>query len=156
MTQITIVKHDHHGRHKWEYSGAVVDRGPTWVCIRAPFSGEYNNQGVVIFRRGDLFTEWHYSDRWYNVFRVQAADGQLKGWFCNATRPAVITESRVVAEDLALDVFVMPDGTIHMLDEDEFAALNLSPDEHAAALNAIETIRQLVAARAAPFDEIRS
>ena len=153
MTPITVYKRDHAGRVVWHYAGEVLARGAGWVCLRALFDRDAADLGFVVFRRGDIFTEWFYADRWYNVFRVNdGGSGQLKGWYCNVTRPAQIAPERVDADDLALDVFVMPDGGLHLLDEDEFAALDLPPAERAAALRAVEAVRAAAAARAAPFD----
>lgn len=155
MTPITVSKRDHRGALKLQYSGEVVRRGATWVCLRARFNFDRVDLGLVVLRRGDVFTEWFYSDRWYNVFRVEDGDdGHLKGWYCNITRPAVITAEAVSADDLALDVYVMPDGDLHLLDEEEFAALELSAQERAAAGHAVETIRRAVATRQAPFDPL--
>jgi predicted RNA-binding protein associated with RNAse of E/G family len=151
---ITIIKQNHHGEKVWSYPGEVAARGETWVCITAPFSGTADRDlGYVVFRRSDTFYEWHYSDRWYNVFKIFDSDGRLKGWYCNVTRPALITEDTIRADDIALDVFVYPNREILVLDEDEFAALNLPPDEQRAAWEAVETIRRLVAAGESPFDE---
>ena len=131
----------------------MLDRGTDWVCLQARFNGRESDWGYVRFVPGDLFTEWFYADRWYNVFRI--ADTQrLKGWYCNITRPALIEAHSVRADDLALDLFVTPDGVIHLLDEDEFDALNLAPAEQQAALSAANTLRKLVTGRQAPFDEI--
>lgn len=159
MTPVTVRKFDHNGALKFEYDGEIVERGDGWVCLRASFMSEQADMGFAVVRRGDVFTEWHYAYRWYNVFQINGGeDGALKGWYCNITRPAVIVEDgeRVIvsAEDLALDVFVMPDGEIHVLDEDEFKALRLPPDEQAAALDALEMIYRIVAARHKPFDLI--
>lgn len=158
MSPITIQKLDHTGKLKYQYPGEVVERTPTSVCVVAPFVGrESVDLGCVVLRRGDTFTEWHYSDRWYNIFQVNAVeDGHLKGWYCNVTRPATITARQVSADDLALDVYVMPDGEIHLLDEDEFAALNLSADEQAAAWRAVDALRQAAADRIPPFQLIGS
>ncbi len=154
MTPITVYKRDHTGRVVWHYAGDVVARGAGWVCLRAAFDRDKADFGFVTFCRGDLFTEWFYADRWYNVFRVNdGRSGQLKGWYCNITRPALIAPDRVDADDLALDVFIMPDGSPRLLDEDEFAALDLPAAERAAALNAVAAIRAAAAARAAPFDD---
>jgi predicted RNA-binding protein associated with RNAse of E/G family len=153
VSPITVYKRDHNGRVVWQYAGEVVARGADWVCLCAVFDRDEADLGFVIFRRGDRFTEWFYADRWYNVFRVDdARSGQLKGWYCNITRPARITPDSVEADDLALDVFVMPDRSLHLLDQDEFDALDLPPDERLAALRAVETIRAAAAARIAPFD----
>lgn len=151
MTTITVIKRDHRGEFVWQYEGELVDSGATWVCIDAIFGRD----GYVLFRRGDALREWFYSDRWYNIFRLQdAVDGRLKGWYCNVTRPAVITAESVSADDLALDVFVRPDGALMVLDQDEFAALDLPDVERQAALDAVEQLRQAVDDRCGPFAEI--
>ncbi|MFQ3567912.1 MAG: DUF402 domain-containing protein [Aggregatilineales bacterium] len=156
MNAITVVKNDHEGRFVWQYQGELVARGETWVCLSARFNRDYADIGPAAFRRGDRFVEWFYSDRWYNVFQVFSVDdGHLRGWYCNITRPAVIQASVVASDDLALDVFVAPDGTVHLLDEDEFAALELAAEERAQALDAVETIRAAVAVGSPPFERAR-
>ncbi len=150
---VTLIKQNHRGEEVWEYSGEVVARGDTWVCVRAPFNYKDKDAGYVVFRHGDIFMEWHYSDRWYNVFVIyDVDDGHLKGWYCNVTRPAIIRADTIRADDLALDVFVSPDRALRVLDEDEFAALDLPPEEQRAAWEAVEAIKRAVAAGEAPFD----
>lgn len=153
MADITVHKCNSVGELVISYRGQVMDRGDTWVCLRAPFERPDVDLGFVVLRQGDVFTEWFFTDRWYNIFQVEDVDsGELKGWYCNITRPAVIAEKDVSADDLQLDVFVTPGATVLLLDEDEFAALNLSSDERMEALRAVESIRTAVAERAAPFD----
>jgi hypothetical protein len=157
MTDITVYKCDHESRIVWQYAGQIVERGDRWVCLTAAFNGREADLGFVTFRHGDVFTEWFYADRWYNVFRI--ADGQtttLKGWYCNITRPAHIAADSVRADDLALDLFVMPNGRVLLLDEPEFNALDLSSEDRLSSLRAVETIRALAARREAPFHEILS
>lgn len=154
---IRVVKRDENGDSVWAYSGELLARGATWVCVRAPFNYADKDLGYVVFRRGDTFIEWHYSDRWYNVFEVYDVEiGNLKGWYCNITRPAVLEADLVYADDLALDVFVTPQGEILLDDEDEFAELNLPPDEQRAAWDAVAAIRRAVAERSMPFDQVTS
>jgi uncharacterized protein len=153
---IRLIKQNARGESVWEYSGTVIARGATWVCVSAPFNHDDKDAGYVVFRRGDTFIEWHYSDRWYNVFELHDVDdGHLKGWYCNITRPAIISDDLIRADDLALDVFVSPARELLILDEDDFAALDLSPDEQQAAWDAVEAIRRAVAAHEAPFNERR-
>ena len=155
MADITVYKRNHLGVRVWQYEGAVVARGATGGCLRAAFNRSDHEAGYVTFRRGDVMTEWFYSDRWYNIFRLQDVDdGRLKGWYCNITRPAVIAADSVAADDLALDVFVRPNGATLLLDDDEFAALDLSPDDRAGALAAVDALLEAVDAREPPFDEI--
>jgi protein associated with RNAse G/E len=155
MSDFTVYKCDHEGQVVWQYSGTVLERGPDWVCLTAVFNGRESDMGFITFRRGDVFTEWFYADRWYNVFRIADGEtGALKGWYCNITRPAQITAASVRADDLALDVFVTPDGQVMLLDEDEFAALTLPAGDQQAALQAVDTLRDLVARRDEMFEEI--
>ena len=155
MGMITVEKRDPNGRVLLRYPGEVVERGATWICLVARFSRDDVDAGYVVFRKGDTMTEWFYADRGYNVFRLQdVRDGRLKGWYCNITRPAVIADALVYADDLALDVFVSPDGSTLLLDEDEFAALDIPDADRAAALAAVDALREAVARREGAFAEI--
>lgn len=152
-----IIKRDAHGHEVLSYEGTLIERGEKFVCIQAKFGGATRDLGYVVFKYGDHFTEWFYSDRWYNVFRVQDVDsGALKGWYCNITRPAEITENSVAADDLALDVFISPDGETLVLDEDEFMQLSLPDDERQQARAAVVEIKRLAANAAGPFYELAS
>jgi protein associated with RNAse G/E len=156
MSRITVYKCDHNGAVVWQYPAIIASSGPTWVCLTASFDRDEADLGFVVFRRGDVFTEWFYTDRWYNIFRIKdGITGQLKGWYCNITRPAVITADSVRADDLALDVFVMPNGNLILLDELEFDTLDLPAAERINALRAVETIRHAVSTRTPPFTDIR-
>ena len=155
MTPIRIYKDNEHGGEVLFYDGEVIERGDTWILIRAVFQYSKAELGYMTFERGDIFTEWFYTDRWYNIFRIEnGKTGALKGWYCNITRPATITENTIRADDLALDVIILPDGQFHLLDEDEFDALALTEIEKQAALDAVAQIRDLVTHRKPPFDEI--
>lgn len=149
----TIIKRDQHGTEKLRYDGEIVERGETWVCVRAIFQFSDRDLGYMTMNRGDVFTEWFYADRWYNVFRVEdGATGALKGWYCNMTRPAEIGAASLAADDLALDVFVHPvDRSLLVLDEDEYNTLDLTESERSAVAAALDDIRQRAEAQEPPF-----
>jgi uncharacterized protein len=152
---ITVYKNNHRGEPVLKYQGNIIERGDNYVCLRAYFERQDANLGFTIFRRGDLFIEWFFSDRWYNIFQVHDGDSDLiKGWYCNITRPANIAEDSIAADDLELDVWIMPNGTLMLLDEKEFSELDLHTDERMAALRAIQAIRQDAAERLGPFRAI--
>ncbi len=156
MTTITVYKHDHAGREKLHYNGEILARGASWVQFEARYASPDRDLGYTVFRTNDRFVEWHYADRWYNIFEVHdRADDQIKGWYCNITRPAIIAADTIRANDLALDLWVDPAGVMLTLDEDEFAALDLDAETCTAALAALADVRILVVGRAAPFDKIR-
>lgn len=153
--QITVTKQDAHGAPVLTYDGVVIARGETWVCLDAVFSRADVTARYVTFRRGDRMREWFFSDRWFNIFELHDVDDdRIKGWYCNVTRPAALTAHSVAAHDLALDVFIAPDGILTLLDEDEFAALDLPAHDRTQALAAVEQLRAWVMARRAPFDVI--
>ena len=157
MTAFTVIKLDARGDCELSYEGILRERTDSFICIDAVFAFSDRDLGYIKLCRGDRFREWFYADRWFNIFRVRDADAKaLKGWYCNITRPPVIEARQVTAEDLCLDVFVYPDGRALLLDEEDFAELNLSKDEVEKAWQAVDAIRCLVEKRLPPFDEIRA
>ena len=155
MEPFMVVKLDHAGREVLRYPGQVLARGAGWVQVEAIFQWPDSDQGVVVFRRGDRFIEWFYTDCWYSIFEVRdGLQDTLKGWYCNLARPAVITDQAVSAEDLELDLWVEPEGVVHLLDEEDYAALQPCPVEAAAVEAAVQALRRAVQDRTPPFDKI--
>jgi predicted RNA-binding protein associated with RNAse of E/G family len=144
MTTINVLKLDHHAREVWRYPGRVLSRDAGSIRLEGFYNRDDTNVAYAVFKRGDRLVETFYSDRWYNVFAVyDRDDGALKGWYCNVTRPATISDEAVSSDDLALDVWVSPEGVVTVLDEDEFATLELSDDDRAAAQDALRQLIQL-------------
>jgi protein associated with RNAse G/E len=151
-SNITVHKLDAEGREVWQYQGTLREKSDSRVTLEARFDREDIEFHGLHLRMGDRFIETFYSDRWYNIFAVfDVDDDRLKGWYCNITRPAHIKEYHVYAEDLALDLIVTPDGEMLVLDEDEFAALPLTPADRKRALNALEELKTLAVTRSGPF-----
>jgi uncharacterized protein len=144
MSPFTVYKLDHLGREVWQYPARVLTREANSVQLEAFFNREDMDLGYTVFKRGDRFIETFYSDRWYNVFAVYDRDDDtLKGWYCNIARPAVIDETAVRCEDLALDIWITPAGQVTILDEAEFQALPLSPEERRKAETGLMTLLEL-------------
>jgi hypothetical protein len=144
MTQVTVYKLDAEGNDVWQYPARVLGRRDHCVRLEAYFNREAVDLGYVTFERGDRFVEFFYSDRWYNIFAVHQGDSErLKGWYCNVCRPSLITETAVRCEDLALDVWVPPGGPPVVLDEDEFAALDLPPPQREKGRAALDKLLAL-------------
>jgi predicted RNA-binding protein associated with RNAse of E/G family len=152
--RITVHKLDDRGREVWQYNGALIRKDSSSITLVAYFDRDDVEFHGLHIRRGDRFIETFYSDRWYNIFAIYDANGnRLKGWYCNIARPANIEEGHVYAEDLALDLIVLPDGNMHVLDEDEFAQLELNPEDHANAHSTLSHLQALAAERKFPFCE---
>ncbi|CAL9398462.1 DUF402 domain-containing protein [Streptomyces sp. enrichment culture] len=133
------------GRTKIRYRAALLADDGTRIAVRAPWAGEgVRDFGFVRFEPGDVFTEYYWRDRWYSVKEVRDARGALKGWYCDITRPAVLSGGELVVEDLDLDLWRSADGSdVRRLDEDEFAESGLAerdPEAAAAAVAALDAL----------------
>jgi len=142
MNEITIYKCDSKGKILWQYQGKILSHASGTIVIEAEFNRDDTPfQGIVI-KTNDRFIETFHTDRWYNIFEIHDRDeGQIKGWYCNIGRPAVIVDdNKLLYDDLALDLWVTPDGDQMILDEDEFADLEL---DQATRIHAREGLAQL-------------
>ena len=131
---ISVFKLDLSGSTVRRYDGRLVRRDDHSVVLEAPFVIDVEKYTLldVVLKRGDRFVETYYDDRYYNVYAIfDRDDGQLKGWYCNLSRPAHLGIDTVSWVDLALDLWVWPDGRSQILDQDEFDLLALDAEERA-------------------------
>ncbi|WP_033286290.1 DUF402 domain-containing protein [Streptomyces sp. NRRL F-525] len=133
------------GRTKIRYTAELLFDDGTHLAVRAPWAGDgVRDFGFVRFERGDVFTEYYWRDRWYAVKEVRDGAGQLKGWYCDITRPATLSGAELVVEDLDLDLWISADGTdVRRLDEDEFEESGLAASDPAAAAAAVAALDEL-------------
>ncbi len=144
--QVVVIKLDQQRRETWRYSGTVLRRWPDAVLLQARFNRDDMDFHGMPFGRGDRFIEIYYSDRWYNLYELHdQEDDHLKGWYCNVGMPAEISAVQAGLQisyvDLALDLLVFPDGRQLVLDEDEFAALDLNTSTAASAGAALDELK---------------
>jgi hypothetical protein len=145
MDEITVIKLNPRREETWRYTGQVLARGEGWARIEALFNRDDMLFQEVLLKRGDRFVEEYYADRWFNIFEIyDRADGKVKCWYCNVTLPAEIEGDVIRYVDLALDLIVYPDGRQKVLDEDEFAALEIPAEVRGGALAALEELKRLV------------
>lgn len=139
---VRVQKLDLAGKLTWQYEGRVLRREPNAVVLEAFFNRPDMPLADTVFKQNDRFIETFYVDRYYNVFEVHDRDdGRLKGWYCNVGRPASVGPDTVAYVDLALDLWVSPDGKQTVLDEDEFESLRLAPEEREVARAALQELK---------------
>ncbi len=151
--RVIVRKLNSAGVEVFAYPGVIAELLACGARLDAAWTRGVMELGYTTFEPGDQFSEWFYTDRWYNIMEVRSVEGALKGWYCNVTHPATFEEWRVTYRDLALDLWVAPDGAMTTLDEDEFAtdgAIDATARRHALA--ALDHLRALVEGRVAPFD----
>ena len=134
MGVITVIKRNDSGQETWRYQGRRLEQADGRLVLEAFFDREDMWLQGMLLRKGDRFIETYYTDRWYNIFEIHSRDDDsLRGWYCNISRPAEIEGDAVSWIDLALDLLVFPDRRQVVLDEDEFARLEISPEERRQA-----------------------
>ncbi len=143
------------GSRHWEFDSVFVhEDGP--LLITSNHAGqELSNP------RGIWKTPWDtrnhfWSDRWYNVMLLEKPNGGgLEGFYCNVTTPARFDDENVTYIDLDLDLRVSAQGTLEVLDEDEFLdnsqRMGYSPDVIKQSRRALEELKRLAAAAEGPF-----
>ena len=137
------------------YDGAVLERTPEAIVLEARFNRETMDLGYAVLEHHDRFVEHFYADRWYNIFEIHSVhDDHLKGWYCNIVKPAVFNAESIEQVDLALDLWINPDGSYRVLDREEFEALPIDRATRLRAQLAVSELIYLLYHHAAPFTAI--
>jgi len=138
------------------YHGELVQDEPGHLLVHARWERAALDLGYMVFEPGDHFLEHYYTEHWFNIFEIRNIEGELKGWYCNVTRPAEVIGDVITSEDLELDLFVSPDRErLLRLDLDEFEARDLTttePTAYTAALKALDELERMARAGEPPFD----
>ena len=82
------------GSEVFAWDGEVLRCDQQGIVLRAKFNVDVVELGFTTFRRGDVFIEFYYWQRYYNVFQISSPDGQLKGWYANLGLPAELDSER--------------------------------------------------------------
>lgn len=124
---VTVVKtHYNDERRQWEYPATVIsfDRGD-WIAVEAAWGRpDADVEGVRFITSGKI-NEYFSPTKRYNIFQVFAPSGEFTGIYANVTAPtrfSVDADGQPVLtwEDHWLDVVRLPDGTMKVLDEEEY------------------------------------
>ena len=144
VLRIKVQKKNPAGEVTYEYEGALLSRDEHSIILEASFDRADMPFMDVVFKSGDRFVEYYYTDRWYNIFVIHdREDDKIKGWYCNIGKPAIFEDGIVSYVDLALDLWVSTDGKQTVLDEDEFEKLDLNEELRRGALKGLDELKQL-------------
>lgn len=150
--RIKVQKKNPAGEVTYEYEGVLLSRDENSIVLEALFDRADMPFMGVVFKTGDRFVEYYYTDRWYNIFAIHDRDSEkIKGWYCNIGKPAIIEDGVVSYVDLALDLWVSVDGKQTVLDEDEFENLKLTEELKTGALNGLDGLKDLFKNKNPPF-----
>ena len=144
IPRIKVQKKNPAGDVTYEYEGTLLSRDKYSIVLEAFFDRADMPFMDVLFKTGDRFVEYYYTERWYNIFVIyDRDDGSLKGWYCNIGKPVVVEDGVVSYIDLALDLWVSTSGQQTVLDEDEFESLTLDEESRDGALSGLDGLKQL-------------
>lgn len=81
--------------------------------------------GRVILEPGSPVVWCTFPDRWHDIGRFHRANGEFTGWYANVLTPVQLHSDgelplRWSTMDLCLDVWQAADGTVEVLDREEF------------------------------------
>lgn len=119
-----------------------------WLAFEAMWTAPDANVEGVLFSTGGKIHEFFSSSKRYNVFQVFGCNGEFNGIYANITAPTVLSlnvvgQPVITWEDHWLDVVLLPDGSLKVLDEDEYAESGVSeshPDLHAQIMQALDEL----------------
>ncbi|BBM82318.1 DUF402 domain-containing protein [Candidatus Uabimicrobium amorphum] len=144
--KLTVHKCDYQGNDVFAYPATILRHNEEKMVVRANFTShkDYNIAGLEL-KNGDKCLEVFYFHRWFNIFEVYAGESdQIRGWYCNITKPAIYKENHLYYYDLALDVISFSDGRQVIVDEDQFMELPLDDETRQKAKNELQDLCQLL------------
>jgi protein associated with RNAse G/E len=144
------------GRIHREWRAGLVLQTADLIVLEGVFESEVRHPQLGIIKRGTRSLEFFWLHRWYNIFRFREPDGALRNFYCNINMPPAFDGKVLAFIDLDLDVLVRKDLTLSVLDADEFEAnaarFAYPADVRASAFRALDELKEMIAARAFPFD----
>lgn len=140
------------GDEAFRWVGHLLEGDEDGAVLVARFSGPPGDLGYLTLEHSDLFVEFYYFRRWFNVFQVYSNLGELKGWYCNVSTPATMSQGELLYTDLVLDVFVDPAGRYQVLDQEDYQrqSQHYSPDLATGAEAGLRALLELAAHGALP------
>lgn len=158
---VIVIKLDPDGHEAARYVAAAVDEScpDGWFALDATWLNQPVSPHGLSFETGDTLIEYFSPDEWFNVFRVQSPEGNVRGWYANVTCPPAISLDDVATvtwHDLYLDVIRFADGRVILCDENELEDSGLPLRNPELRVRIVETAEQLLAMAKAgsfPFHE---
>lgn len=94
---------------------------PRLAIVRFVHSGS-RTAGEFVFPAGSVTIGFFWAGRHYNLYRITGPDGAVIVYRFDVVDAVRITATHVSYTDLLLDLWVTPDGRLHVEDEEEVRA----------------------------------
>ena len=148
-------KRDWRGDPRYAWQGEVLAEEAGYLLLDARWDGPGEPAvGELRFVLGDRFLEYYFPGKAYAIWQIEQPNGEIKGWYCNISRPLELKDGVLSFDDLLLDVLVYPDGRYAVLDRDELEQARrdgLADADVCAAESALATVLDLIVRQSLPF-----
>jgi protein associated with RNAse G/E len=154
---VSACKFDGSEHRRW--SAQIISQNEELLVLDAKFVEEIKHKLLGVVARGTISTEYYWMNRWYNIFRFQHPNGELRSFYCNINVPPIFDGQVLSYIDLDIDILVAPDLSYQIVDEDEFALNAIKyqypPKIRIQAYQALEELRILIEKRLFPFADLK-
>lgn len=118
--EITVNARDLGGNLKKSWKCRKLNSEGSTLVLLGQFSDDIRHGELGLIHAGTLSYEYFFPNCWYNIFRFEHPFGGLRNWYCNITKPPLISKDSVEYVDLEIDVLIWPDRSFKILDVDEY------------------------------------
>ena len=109
---------EHKNKETQRFFCTVLHRDANYLVASFHAEKEGNIKDIVI-PSGSTTIAHYWTDRGYVVWRMSGPEGLLIGTLFHIARNVIITDRQVQYLDLIVDIWIAPDGSFRVLDEDE-------------------------------------
>ena len=154
---IRIEKTKYDGTVQRFCDGQLLDHVGSVLRVKVPAGTPvYVTRKERWVKSGSTALHCYFENRWYNVWHLREHIVAPNLWYANVAMPARFDGATIRWVDLDIDIRCHLDGSLEVLDEDEFAQhrveLGYSDEVVERALAARDEMPQLARAGAFPFD----
>lgn len=121
MREIRIVSRKYDRKLRSEYTAFLYSEIPEILTVYTPpGTMDFDARKGIWLEAPDGLLELYFRTRWYTVYHICEQNSFYNTMYVHISMPAVLTAHILEWVDLDLDYRVHLDGSIELLDEDEF------------------------------------
>lgn len=131
-------------RRSWEVDLAA--RSDVLLELSGIFAEAVDHPELGTIADGTISNEVFFFGRWYNYFEFREPDGRFRNYYFNICLPPSVSDNSVDYVDLDIDLIVWPDGSVRVLDVEEFETardrFGYPPEISEGAIENLEFLKQ--------------